>query len=472
MLAEEKNKLSADGIQPVDDIAEILKVRSSPSAVSRVIDANTKYTIEDVYKNEITFKQKQAQINVEDENKYIGVEQDKWAQGDEKKARYLKGYNIWSSLNSTSISRIAPLLKSLDKHELYVAVRFKDGYVELIAQRPRTITRDGVKQKVIDEVNPVEMPFGLLEDKKPQGYGLSIEKLRLDEESLHDKKALQWYKKNCKTSLDEEQTEDTEENNEEKTVEEKQEEQPKNAEAPKTQQQTPNQEDQEEKNSLVGQVVQTLNSLETVKENPKQEQVQEEVVEAPVQSAQTDDFDSFDDSDFVRSLIEEMMEQGSQIYDPKAHVVKQPTPEPQSIEQNYVPKEQAQRVFESYDDTQYDSQPQVQEQKKQMATIHQMKVDNFKKAASEVKQRILDIYNGDERKASQDADYARLMSFVQETLKKQAEKASDDTTEIDWSLPQNQQIQQQDFLNKRKSFEKTYNEDTFARIEQRVGNTF
>ena len=101
-----------------------------------------------------------------------------------------------------------------------------------------------------------------------------------------------------------------------------------------------------------------------------------------------------------------------------------------------------------------------------------MKVDNFKKAASEVKQRILDIYNGDERKASQDADYARLMSFVQETLKKQAEKASDDTTEIDWSLPQNQQIQQQDFLNKRKSFEKTYNEDTFARIEQRVGNTF
>ncbi len=463
MLVKDKDTLIIDGIQPVDNIAQILKDRSSPSAISRVIDPNTKYTIEEVYKNEISFIQKQAQINVEDENKYIDVEKDKWAKGDEKKARYLKGYDIWSSLNSTSVSKISPLLKSLDKHELYVVVKFKEGYIELVANRPRTITRDGVKQKVIDELNPVELSYRVLEDQKPQGYGLSIEKLRQNEESLHDKKTLQWYKKNTQIAPEEDENADEEEAKEDKPSP-SQPKQKQQAEEEQPKQLTPT-EGKNTKEDVVGQVVENLNNLVT----PEDVQTEEPPTQQVVQQPQEESLDDFDDSEFVSDLIQEIIQQSNQIYKPQAKVVKTNNM-PESIK-NITSNPKTEEQFVRYDDTQYDA-PQPQEEKKEMATIHQMKMDNFKRAAGEIKQKIIELYNGNERRASQDADYIKLVSFVNETLKKQEQNQNFDEQKIDWALPQNKQIQQQDLLNKRQSFEKTYNEETFSRIEQRVSNTF
>lgn len=463
MLAKDKDTLIIDGIQPVDNIAQILKDRSSPSTISRVIDPNIRYTIEEVYKNEISFIQKQAQINVEDENKYIDVEKEKWAKGDEKKARYLKGYDIWSSLNSTSVSKISPLLKSLDKHELYVAVKFKDGHIELVANRPRTITRDGVKQKVIDELNPVELSYRLLEDKKPQGYGLSIEKLRQDEESLHDKKTLQWYKKNTQTITEEDENEDEEEVKDNNTPPQ----QPQQKQQVEEEQPTKETKIEEKsiKEDAVGQVVETLNSLVAPEEvQPEEVQTQQEA-QQPEEASLND----FDDSEFVSDLIQEIIQQSNQIYKPQAKVVKINNM-PQSVK-NITSKPETEEQFVRYDDTQYDA-PQPQEEKKEMATLHQMKMDNFKRAAGEIKQKIIELYNGDERRALQDADYIKLSSFVNETLKKQEQNQNFDDQKIDWALPQNKQIKEADFLNKQQSFAKTYNEDTFNSIEQRASNTF
>ena len=117
-------------------------------------------------------------------------------------------------------------------------------------------------------------------------------------------------------------------------------------------------------------------------------------------------------------------------------------------------------------------QAQPKPQKYKICTEHEMKMDNFRRAAEEVKNKIIDMYGGDKTRAEKDETYLSLQKFVETTLEKQSQNEAIDNTKIDWNDPMNTQILQNDYQNKVSAFAKRYDEKTFDQVQNRANNPF
>ena len=118
-------------------------------------------------------------------------------------------------------------------------------------------------------------------------------------------------------------------------------------------------------------------------------------------------------------------------------------------------------------------EPTIKEQKPQLLmTQHEMKMQNFKRAADEVKAKIVQIYGGDEKRAAQDPTYVSLQNFVANTIEKQSQEKSSLDATFDWNDPNYNAIMQTDYQNKVQAFEKRYNADVFKQVKDRANNPF
>ena len=458
MKSKEDNSkmLASDKVQPIDDILSELQSRSSAGVVPFEIDQNKTYTIEDVYLNELEYRKQQVIADLKRENVFIDT------QIDGKVEIYYKGNDTYTNLLRSQLNEIESLLPDLNSHSLYVQIKYKPDGVELTGEKQVEVKRDGVLQKEKQFKCPVFISKNTLESTLGDGYKLSVEKIKANEVKFHDpiviakrEKARQEQEK----LIAELQKDENEEQPE--VLQNK-----KAPEAPKPQnksqpQVTLTQPQQTANQKSINTVLNTLGAKENNVQPttpPKQNQ--------PSSEAEPDDA--------LDALIDEMLLQG------KMDIKTQRTQQ-QAQAQN----EMLQQVHNLLDDnSEFDketkeSEPEqnneVVEAKKQLEqllmTEHEMKLYNFKCAANEVKNRILQAYNGNEAMAIQDADYQHLISFVNEKYAQEQKNEKPGQQKIDWNLPENKVIMDQDLQNKRKGFEKRYNNELFDEIEERANKT-
>ena len=440
--------LLQDSVQSVEEITNTLNARVLPEPIKHVVDQSKKYTIEDIYKNELEYRKQQIEANDKIEKTFIKK------QVDGKVETYYKGSDTYSNLLCSELNVVNGLLDDLEQHKLFVQVKFFDKGIELMGEKQRLVKRDGVLKTEIEYLHPITVSIDLLENKTGEGYKLSFEKLKENEQQFHDKQTLNWKNKDTqgaepeKQEQQDEQSEDVEEVEEVEQVEEQ------------TQQPEPKVEQQPEPKNIQPKVLGieqegVQNIINNLGDFAGNEVFKEESQSGPK-------LDWFD------SLLDD-------VYDSKQQTI-QPKQE-QEIEEQVV--QQAQQDDET-DDFDYDdfekfmndeeeqeALPPVKE-KHMFLTEHDMKIQNFQRAADEIKQKIIDCYGGNTERAKQDEDYIRLEQFVETTIQKQNSNIDLNQPIEDWMEPDNNLYMQEDLEAKRESFAKRYGNDVFARINARA----
>ena len=430
--------LSHDNVQSIEEITKSLNKRVLPQTVELEIDQTKKYTIEDVYKNEILFRQKQIIKNLERERVFIKK------QVDGKVETYYKGNDTYTNLLCSELNEINELLDDLNAHKIFVEIAFSGDSVTMVAQKERQVKRDGVYKTEIAKLHKVVVKNSVLENKDGSGYKLSVEKIKANEEAFHDKQLMLLRKEK----------------------EEKQEQQP-NVDI---EQQQP--EEKEEEQQQVEQPEQTQTTQEEVAPKPQTSQIESQGIQNIIsklgdfkgdeifkQAEPTEDVEvmepepKVEENDWFLDMVDSALEEAvvtDEDYEALLGISTQKQAQPQRVEtfeQNQTIKPKQEHLY---------------------LTEHDMKIRNFNIAADEVKQQIVDCYQGDEQKASQDEDFLRLLKFVEETNKKQSENVDLDQPIEDWFEPKNKQFLEQDLDSKRKAFKKRFDDQVFASIESRA----
>ncbi len=433
--------LLQDGVQSVDDIAKVLNSRVRPKEVQRKIDHSKKYSIEDVYENEIRNRLEQILPNLAREQEHIADQIDK------KNELYYKGNDTYTNLLENEANEIKQLIEELEQHELLVKIEFLKNSVKLTAQKEEEVKRDGIVRTEIREVCAKYVPLEVFEGK--DGYRLSVEKIKADENAFHDKQLMKKLKaeQEKKDLIKEESEEPLEEVVEEKSVEPQQEPKKEEKAVPKSTFIEP-----EGVNNII-------NSLGSFKgENLFKEPEPEE-------------------RDWMDDLIDSIVSEGTLTEENMEEVLFGETAELKT-EQKPINEQPAFQYrnepdFDAETIPQYGTvaQPQttnLNNNNAEMMTEHEMKVKNFNIAAQEVSQRMLDCYAGNKQKLEQDEDYVRLMEFVEKTNKKQAEFNANQPKE-DWENDEeNREYRKQDFNDKRQSFEKLFDQSVFDSMKERA----
>lgn len=456
---QDNNVLSMDSLQTEDQIKDVLKRRTRPVVVYREINPKFNYTIEDVYQNELIFQKAQALSNLDREMVFIGEQIDKaMNKGEKDKNIYLKENDTRSYFDRYAIQEINVLLAKMQDHMLYVKVDYlNNGAIKLSAETYEKVMRDGVPQTKVRYVRPVELSKELLEGEGEKGYRLNVSKMRDDEESYHDKQVLKARKEQQKKE-EKPQQEETEAKTE-LPKEEPKEEIKQPVEEPKVEEAQPS-------NTKAESVVNRLKKLE----GNEQQDAADETAQMLAEVENTSDDDTDYASLIIDQLIKDLLTQGEEAY-----IEKPPVQEEVKQQEDYskfftLPNDQTQTV---------ESQPKIQQPQPSpvakpqlLMTEHDMKIQNFKRAADEVKTKIINAYGGDERRASQDPVFVSLQGFVSNTLEKQSQSENASDLVFDWNDANYSQVMQSDYQNKVQAFEKRYNEDTFKQVQERANNPF
>lgn len=477
---KEDNELLMDGVQSVESIANTLTNRTQPVIVAREINPKFKYTIEDMYQNELILQKAQALANLDREMVFIGEQIQKADNGEEDKNIYYKRNNTRSYFDEYAVKEINGLLEKLKAHSVYVKVDYTNDGLKLFAEIQEKVMRDGVQQLKTVYVRPVEMSKELVEGE--DGYRLNISKLRDDEEAFHDKIVIKARKEQQKK--------------EEKAAEENEAEEEKDIKKP---------EPQKEEKQPQEEVKQEVEDEKVEEQKPlqKHEQKANDVVNhlkqisLASQPAPAEEDDTDYESLVLDQLISEIIAQDSDLYSKNSYAkaqIKNPTTTivldeqvattPTSTiattqqETAFGRKAEETRAFNVQNVSQTPTQTApAQEQKPiqqkyKICTEHEMKMDNFRRAADEVKARIINLYGGDKMRAEKDETYLSLQKFVETTLEKQSQNESANGPKIDWNDPYYESILQTDYENKVGAFAKRYDEQTFDQVQNRANNPF
>ena len=434
--------LSLDELQPTEYIADVLKQRTRPVSVAREINPNLKYTIEGIYQNELIHQKAQALANLDREMVFIDEQIDKaMNKGEKDKNIYLKENDTRSYFDKYAIQEINKLLDKMKDHSLYVKVDYLDDGLKLSAETQEKVMRDGIPQIKIRYVRPIELSKDLVEGNA--GYRLSIKKMRGDEEAFHDPIVIKMRKqkeaeKNKKT--------DEEQNEQVKQKEEQKPQKPEPVAEPEPVATQP-----EPTNQQADVVVEDLKTLDP----PAAQAVQPEPAQPqPVVPPQDDiDYVSLISNELMMELLHQVSPQENKAPEVSAVQQEQPTvvmpqPAPQPTVVQQPPKQQL------------------------LMTEHEMKMSNFRRAADEVKAKIIALYNGDEKRAAQDPTYLSLQKFVGTTIEKQSQVEDHGGMQFDWNDPNYASVMQRDYQNKVQAFAKKYDDNTFNQVQDRANNPF
>ncbi|MBQ7603139.1 MAG: hypothetical protein IJU58_03255 [Clostridia bacterium] len=477
---KENDALSMDGVQSVETIVNTLTNRTQPVIVAREINPKFRYTIEDMYQNELIHQKAQALANLDREMVFIGEQIQKADNGEEDKNIYYKRNNTRSYFDEYAVKEINGLLEKLKTHSVYVKVDYTNEGLKLSAEIQEKVMRDGVQQLKTVYVRPVEMSKDLVESEN--GYRLNISKLRDDEEAFHDKTVIKARKEQQKK--EEEKAAEENEGEEEKDIKKPQpkEEQTKKearqeVEPEKEQEQKQFQKHEQKANDVV-------NNLRQIKTEPQAPVVEEQddtdyealVLDQLISEIIAQDSDLYSQNSYAKAQIQKPTT--TVLFDEKVATTPTSTFAPTQQNETFGQKVDEPRAFNVQNLTQAPTQAtlmqqaQPKPQKYKICTEHEMKMDNFRRAAEEVKNKIIDMYGGDKTRAEKDETYLSLQKFVETTLEKQSQNEAIDNTKIDWNDPMNTQILQNDYQNKVSAFAKRYDEKTFDQVQNRANNPF
>lgn len=462
--------LSMDGLQSEEHIKDVLKRRTRPVVVYREINPKFKYTIEDVYKNELLLQKAQALSNLDREMVFIGEQIDKaMNKGEKDKNIYLKENDTRSYFDRFAIQEINGLLEKMKDNELYVKVDYlNNGSIRLSAETYEKVMRDGVQQTKIRYVRPIELSKELAEGDGEKGYRLNIVKMQENEELYHNKKVVELRKARQKK---EEKTDDENDIGEEENKEDKEVKQEEAQQVVAEQTKPDEQKNEQPVNTQANNVVNNLQKLKA-EDEPQTQQL--DIIEE-VKNVPEDDIDYA--TLIANELVNEILAEDKK-YDNQPKQTNDMALTESDIQQlqsflgeDISPKATLEMPQQNV--TSPVIEPTIKEQKPQLLmTQHEMKMQNFKRAADEVKAKIVQIYGGDEKRAAQDPTYVSLQNFVANTIEKQSQEKSSLDATFDWNDPNYNAIMQTDYQNKVQAFEKRYNPDVFKQVKDRANNPF
>lgn len=450
--------LAQDSVQSIDEITKSLNKRVLAQTVEFQIDQSVKYTIEDVYKNEILHRQQQIIKNLERERVFIKK------QVDGKVETFYKGNDTYTNLLCSELNEINTLLDDLNAHKLFVEISFSGDSVELVGLKEHQVKRDGVYKTEIAKLHKIVVKNDVLEGKDGNGYKLSVDKLKSNESAYHDKIMMAWKKKQEEKKKAEQASQEDAEVEEKLEQEEKQEEQ-----VDEVEQQVLEEEPVEEvvEQNPVGIESQGIQNIISKLGDFKGNEIFKEP--EPQQSVEKPQEKRSANMDWFSSMVDDVLSEAAITDKDYESVLGISLEQPEYEQTSY--KEPRQQEQENYASNQSSNNVANDEQKEKhiYLTEHDMKVRNFNTAAQELKQRIIQCYGGDEARAQQDEDYQQLDAFVKETNKKQLLNSDFDQAIEDWATPEKQEVMQQDLQAKRATFGKRYGEDFFNRINERAG---
>lgn len=438
-----RSVLLQDGVQTIDDITKVLNSRVRPKEINREIDHSKKYSIEDVYENEIKNRLEQIKPNLAREQEHIADQIDK------KNELYYKGNDTYTNLLENEANEIKQLLAELGQHNLLVKIEFLKNSVKLTAQKEEEVKRDGIVKTEIRSVCAKYVPLEVFEGK--DGYKLSVEKIKADEEAFHDKQLMKKIK-----AEQEQQQEQSENEDGEKEVEQEE--------------RKPQQEEMQAEEQKIVEPAPQLIDIEQEGVNNIISKLGDFKGDAIFKEPELEERDWMDD--LIDSIVaegkltEENMEDvllGGIAQAPVAQPQKRLVEDKPAYEYNYEPEFET--VMPQYGAEQPQSNTFVSSE---MMTEHEMKVKNFNTAAQEVAEKMLECYGGNKQKLEQDEEYVRLMEFVQKTNRKQAE-FSERQPQEDWENDEeNKAYKEQDLNDKRQSFEKLFGQSVFDSMKDRA----
>ena len=480
--------LAKDEVQPIQDIFNELRSRSSASIVPRTIDPNKNYTIESVYENELQHRKQQVIADLKREDVFIDT------QIDGKVETYYKGNDTYTNLLRSQLMEIDGLLPDLKAHLTYVQLKYKPNGVELIGEKQVAIKRDGIMTKEKQLKCPIFVDANILESPKGKGYGILMQELKDNELAFHDPITLEKREQEAKKAdefvaehlEDIQQDEDVEQNSESEV----------NQIIPQRSPQIIDEDIEQNEDDMVTDTI--LDDLTTQDNETKSHvETESETQSEPALDSTSESEPQVDNNDdnslqellsFISQKNNELFKtsntssKGQEVSDAiKSENAKDddtasfgwlfgnnedilPTPPQKEVVQDAVqpsPAHNEQSLLSN-----------VKAQVEQLLmTEHVMKLYNFKRAAEEVEDRIIDAYGGDKARASLDVDYQKLKGFVDNKIAEQQQNVVPEQQKVDWSLPKNKPIMDQDYQKKRDTFSKKYNEDLFGEIQGRAQNT-
>lgn len=460
------NSLTQDKVLSIDEIKQTLNHRVRPEKIAFVVDQSIKYTIEDVYKNELENRKKQVEADIARERIFVNE------RIDEKDEVFYKGNDTYLKILYSEKNVINSLLSDLEEHKLFVEIKFAADKVILTGQKKKQVKRDGVFRTEIYPMQPMEVDNDIFESKAGNGYKLSIEKIKQNEDAFHDKKMMQQRNKKEEEKKEESEGQEQQEVVDEKPAEVEQQEVEQNEEVAEQAEQPIEEEVKEEVVEKQPKIIQ-----------PKTLGIESEGVQNIINNL--GDFKGNqvfkqNGDDWLESLVDDVLADAELSDDDFSSVLgadyaKKAEPQSSYSQARATKQFERERYVEDDDDETEYRQPtkpagfaQRKQEAEKLMTEHEMKIENFKTAANEIKQKIIKCYGGDEEKAKRDQDYINFVDFVKNKLQVESTKDYMDQEIEDWNDEENREYMMEDLQNKRETFKKRYNDEFFTRISGRA----